>query len=217
MATMQPTEKTTYHHGDLRRTLLNVSVDMIDRKGIEALNLRELAILAGVSSGAPYHHFANRAQLLSAIAQEGFELLVASMSEQRDLALNSPSARLEALGNAYVLFATSHRGHFRVMFRVDSTASAVPELSLVAGKAFQMLNDAITECQQAGTAPSGDPQPLVVHAWATVHGLATLLVDGGLTNIAIAPEDLVPLLARLTSQLFDALAKQTAQANDVSQ
>jgi len=213
---MQPTEKTTYHHGDLRRALLNVSVDMIDQKGIEALNLRELAILAGVSSGAPYHHFANRAQLLGAIAQEGFELLVATMSQQRDLAPNSSSARLEALGQAYVLFATSHRGHFRVMFRVDAAASALPQASLVADKAFQMLSDAIKECQQAGTAPSGDPQLLVLHAWATVHGLATLFVDGGLTKIPIAPESLVPMITHLTSQLFAALAKTTAQADNLS-
>ena len=65
-------KKNGYHHGDLRRTLITISVDLIDRQGIDALNLRNLASLAGVSSGAPYHHFADRAELLAAIAQEGF-------------------------------------------------------------------------------------------------------------------------------------------------
>ena len=97
---MQPTEKTTYHHGDLRRTLLNVSVDMIDRKGIEALNLRELAILAGVSSGAPYHHFASKDALLAGIATQGFNELTETMSKQVPVLLervNKSAAALQTM------------------------------------------------------------------------------------------------------------------------
>ncbi len=204
---MKPSPKTTYHHGDLRRTLMNVSVKMIDKKGVEALNLRELALLAGVSSGAPYHHFANRGELLGAIAQEGFEMLAAAMTKQRDLAPESSSARLAALGQAYVLFATSHRGHFRVMFRVETAGSAKPTAStFAADHAFGLLTEAIKECQQTGAAPQGDPQLLVLHAWATVHGLATLLVDGGLSKIDLTPENLASMMTHLTGQLFAALA-----------
>ena len=204
---MPPRPKLTYHHGDLRRTLIQVSVDVIDKKGIDALNLRELALRAGVSSGAPYHHFASRAELLAAIAQEGFERLEAAMLERRDLVQADSSARLEALGTGYILFALAHRGHFRVMFRTDPASSAVAGLSAAAERAFQLLCAAIDECQREGTAPRGDPRPLVVHAWSTVHGLATLLVDGGLAKLAMTPEQLVPVITHLTSQLFNALAQ----------
>jgi AcrR family transcriptional regulator len=200
----------TYHHGDLRRALINVSVDVIDKQGVDALNLRRLAVIAGVSSGAPYHHFASKADLLAAIAQEGFELLEASMLAQRNLVSTCSNARLEALGNAYVLFAMSHKGYFRVMFRVDQSSTASTGLSAAAEKAFRLLYETIEECQYAGTLPLGDPQPFVVHAWSTVHGLASLLVDGGLAKIQITPSILVPMITNLTSQLFNALAKTNA-------
>ena len=69
---MRVKKKAGYHHGDLRQTLIDVSVDVIARQGLDALSLRALATRAGVSSGAPYHHFADRGQLLAAIAQDGF-------------------------------------------------------------------------------------------------------------------------------------------------
>src|ERR1700741_350130 len=93
--------KSGYHHGELRRTLLDVSIDVIDRRGVDALNLRELAARAGGSSGgAPSHHFADRGALLSAIAEEGFAGLAAAMIRERDGAPDDASLRLAALGRA---------------------------------------------------------------------------------------------------------------------
>lgn len=207
---MPTVKKSKYHHGDLRKTLIDVSVDLIGKQGIDALNLRGLAVLAGVSSGAPYHHFADRGDLLAAIAQEGFEALEAAMVSEGDAAIGGTSERLEALGRAYVLFATSHRGHFRVMFRGDTHSDGDAALKTTSERAFQLLYKAIEACQKAGTAPLGDPQPLVLHAWATVHGLATLCVDSGLSKIGIAPEKLAPMITSLTSQMFNSLARTRA-------
>ena len=204
---MPTVKKSKYHHGDLRKTLIDVSVDVIDKQGVDALNLRGLAVLAGVSSGAPYHHFADRGELLAAIAQEGFEVLEAAMAREGAAAVGGTSERLEALGRAYVLFATSHRGHFRVMFRGDAHSDADAALKTTSERVFQLLYKAIEACQKAGTAPLGDPQPLVLHAWATVHGLATLCVDSGLSKIGIAPEQLAPMITSLTSQMFSSLAR----------
>lgn len=203
---MPVAKKKKYHHGELRRALMDVSVDVIDKKGIDALNLRSLAVRAGVSSGAPYHHFADRAQLLAAIAQEGFEGLEAAMVREGAAAPAGSSERLEALGRAYVVFATSHRGHFRVMFRGDTHALPSAGLKSSGDRAFQLLWQAIEACQAEGTAPPGDPQPLVLHAWATVHGLATLCVDSGLAKMGIPPEHMAPLITGLTSRMFSALA-----------
>ena len=169
---MRLKRKSGYHHGELRRALLDVSVDVIEKHGVDALNLRELAHRAGVSSGAPYHHFADREALLASIAEEGFGYLEAAMIKERDAAPEDATSRLAALGRAYVSFATTHVGHFRVMFRGNLRS---PQLVRAKPQAFQLLWAAIEDCQRFGVAPSGNPQPLVLTAWSAVHGLATLL------------------------------------------
>jgi len=202
---MRLKRKRGYHHGELRRALLDVSIDVIDRYGVDALNLRELAARAGVSSGAPYHHFVDREALLAAIADEGFGYLEAAMIREREAALDDATARLAALGRAYVSFATQHRGYFRVMFRGDLRGA---DLERARPRAFQLLRDAVHDCQRSGAAPAGDWQPLVLTAWSTVHGLATLWIDGALLNKGLNPERLVPIVTTLLSTMFAALARK---------
>jgi AcrR family transcriptional regulator len=200
--------RNTYHHGDLRKALLKISVSLIEKKGIEALNLREVAALTGVSSGAPYHHFSDRKQLISAIATEGFEMLEQSMKSESQAAGEAAHTKLEALGQTYVSFATSHRGHFRVMFRTEDHSQADMSLANAGQRVFQVLCDVIGECQKQGTVPQGDPQAFVLLAWTAIHGLSTLLVDGGLKKLTYPSEALAPLLTNLLKQLFEALANQ---------
>src|SRR5262245_35539090 len=101
-----------YHHGDLRRVLLETAVKVIDAEGLSALSLQALARRAGVSSGAPYHHFESREQLLAAIATQGFELLKAAMRSAASEASDDAAAQLCALGRGYIRFALAHPGHF---------------------------------------------------------------------------------------------------------
>jgi AcrR family transcriptional regulator len=209
---MRVIKKAGYHHGDLRRTLIDASVEVITKDGIDALTLRTLAIKAGVSSGAPYHHFADRADLLLAIAQAGFEMLGQAMVASRDAAAPDASARLAAMGQAYVTFALTHAGHFRVMFRGDTKAPLTQGLSASSGQTFDLLVQVIQDCQRAGTAPPGDPQPLVLAAWSAVHGMATLWLDGSLPRTQLDPAILVPVVTNLISQMFAALADVDASA-----
>jgi AcrR family transcriptional regulator len=202
--------KSSYHHGELRRTLLDVSIDVIDRRGVDALNLRELAARAGVSSGAPYHHFADRGALLSAIAEEGFAGLAAAMIRERDAAPDDASSRLAAIGRAYVRFAKTHRGYFRVMFRADLHSA---DLVQAKPQTFQLLCDAIRDCQRSGVAPPGDWQPLVLTAWSTVHGLATLWIDGALPKRGLNAERLAPVVTTLVSSMLAALARTSASTS----
>ena len=174
---MRVKRKADYHHGNLRRALIETAVNAIARHGIDALNLRQLAARAGVTPGAPYHHFANREELLAAIAEEGFGRLEAELIAGRDAAGAEAGARLEALGRAYLNFAVSYPGYFRVMFHGDAKSSGPTAAGL---RAFHLLRDAVLACQEAGTAPAGDPRALVLTAWSAVHGFATLWVDGAL-------------------------------------
>jgi AcrR family transcriptional regulator len=205
--------KRGYHHGELRRTLLDVSIDVIDRRGVDALNLRELAARAGVSSGAPYHHFADREALLSALAEEGFGYLEAAMIRERNAAADDASSRLAALGRAYVSFATTRRGYFRVMFRGDPRSA---DLVQARPRTFQILCAAIRDCQRSGVAPAGDWQPLVLTAWSTVHGLATLWIDGALPKRGLNAERLTPIVTTLVSSMFAALARGRSSTSRVN-
>src|SRR5258708_7999504 len=113
---MRAKRKTDYHHGRLRQALIEAAVKTIAQRGVDALSLRELAARAGVSPGAPYHHFSNRKELLASIAEDGFTRLEAQLIAARDAAPDNSSARLEPLGLAYVTFALSSLGYFRVTF-----------------------------------------------------------------------------------------------------
>lgn len=179
--------RSTYHHGDLRRTLIDAAVAVVAEGGLEALSLREAARRAGVSPGAPYHHFSTRAALLAAVAIEGFDRLSAALRGGRDRAKKTRSVpvRFREIGLGYIAFALENPVHFRIMFRPELCAGAETSAEMRAiagGSAFQLLVDGVTEMQAAGAAPAGDPAPLILQAWSAVHGMASLLLDGPLTR-----------------------------------
>lgn len=176
MAPKKP-KKTSYHHGDLRRALIDASLELIEEKGAQGLTLREVARRVGVSHAAPYRHFADKEALLAAAATEGFEALQEAMESGRDAHSDSVE-RFEAVGLAYVQFAVSHRSQFRVMFGAQLAGQTdYPELSEAGRRGFEVLVGMIVELQAAGTIAAGDPLPFALSAWSVVHGLATLLID----------------------------------------
>ena len=174
----------SYHHGNLRRALIEAALAALDRDGPAALSLRGLARTVGVSATAVYRHFANKDDLLAAIATEGFEGLSAEM---RDRLTREPEAdrlrRLEILGEGYVGYAVSHPGHYRLMFgkRMVERA-AYPNLQQAAAHSYGMLEQAVADAVHAGDLPD-QPVPLLsTLAWSLVHGLSTLSNDQLLTN-----------------------------------
>jgi AcrR family transcriptional regulator len=169
-----------YHHGDLRRALLEEAIRTIQHKGVEQLTLRTVGKTLGVSRTALYRHFVDKQALLAAVGREGFRMLREALSE----AMRSHGggrAGFEAQGATYVRFAVSHPSHYRVMFggfleACDKDAEFVQE----AQGAFQVLVDAIVEQQQAGTVRCDDPQVMATFVWSIVHGVSMLAIDGHL-------------------------------------
>ena len=183
----RPAKKAGYHHGDLRRALIDAALEVIERDGPAALTLRDLAPKLGVTHAAPYRHFRDKHSLLSAVAEEGFRHLRDAMLAACDEAGPDPEARLLATGVAYVRFATSHRGHFAVMFsHVSAPPPDVPDLPREAAGAFAVLLDAVVAAQRAEMLRRGDPLQLARACWAMVHGLATLLVERCLDPVGLA-------------------------------
>lgn len=173
----------SYHHGDLRRALLEQAASVIDESGIGALSLRDLARRAGVSPTAPYHHFSGKADLVRALAEEALEELDAGLAEASE-AHEDAEGRLRAIGVAYVLFAVDHPDRFRLAFRPEvgdpfarlgDTDQALPENVTAFRHLAAVVRDLV---------PPGREGALAVAAWSIVHGLAALLVDGPLRILA---------------------------------
>lgn len=169
-------ERRQYHHGDLRRTVLDSAIEVIVERGPGAVSLRDLATRAGVSHAAPAHHFGDKAGLLTAIAVEGYDLLAAGLAEVFD---GAGSPDLAELGVHYVRFALTHPAHYEVMFRPDLLR--VDDPSLVAGR------NAVADALRAGVdgLPDGaDSDMARIAAWSAAHGFVSLWRNGGLAAMA---------------------------------
>jgi AcrR family transcriptional regulator len=178
-----------YHHGDLRRALLDEALRTIHHDGIEALTLRTIGRALGVSRTALYRHFADKRALLSAVATEGFRMLRARLVE----GWRSGGVReFNDMGVAYIRFAMANSSHYRVMFGgfVDD-GPRDEELTRESTAAFQALVDAIVSLQRDGAVRKDDPLQLARFIWATVHGVSMLIIDGQLRHQQAHIDDLI--------------------------
>jgi AcrR family transcriptional regulator len=169
-----------YHHGDLRRALLQAAVRTLQKQGLDALTLRAVGEELGVSRTALYRHFADKSALLTAVASEGFRMLRGAL-----LAAWEDGGRglvgFAAMGDAYVRFAIDNPWHYRVMFGGGVELDAAdPELTAAGTAAFLALLDALVEQQAQGLVRKDDPQTQATFVWAVVHGIAMLAIDGTL-------------------------------------
>ncbi|MCW3815324.1 TetR/AcrR family transcriptional regulator [Micromonospora sp. DR5-3] len=162
------TTTRAYHHGDLRRALLDAAVQAIGEAGPAALSLRDLARRAGVSHAAPAHHFGDKTGLLTALAAEGFALLADELDRAGDDLLEA--------GVAYVRFAVAHRAHFEVMFSPDLHRVDDPALVAARTRAGAALRGGVATV----ATPSAEPERDALAAWSIVHGFATLWLAGAL-------------------------------------
>jgi AcrR family transcriptional regulator len=164
---------TTYHHGDLRRALLDAAAEEIAAVGISALSLRELARRTGVSHAAPAHHFGDKTGLFTALAAEGFRRL----HEQTAPGLERPDALAQA-GIGYLRFAVVNPAHFAVMYEARLLDLTDPDLIRESSIASEVLREAVRRATGVSRDPALTTQTTA--AWALVHGLATLWITGNL-------------------------------------
>jgi AcrR family transcriptional regulator len=166
-----------YHHGDLRRALVEQALRTIQTEGVRGLTLRGVGQTLGVSRTALYRHFADKSALLAAVAREGFRTLRLEIGDAWERG-GGGWAGFEDMGVAYVRFAVANPAHYRVMFGGFVVDSPDPELAREGAAAFQALVDAIVSLQQKSLMRADDPLLLARSIWALVHGVAMLLIDG---------------------------------------
>src|SRR6516164_9113623 len=173
-----------YHHGDLRRALLDEALRTIQTHGVEHLTLRTVGERLGVSRSALYRHFADKQSLLAAVGKEGFRKLRQTITDAWEQN-GRGRAGFQAMGKAYVQFAVAHPSHYRVMFGGFIESAAKDDHFIAEAKAaFQVLVDALVEQQNAGDIRRDDPMMMARFVWALVHGTAMLVIDGQLPDRA---------------------------------
>lgn len=192
--------KGEYHHGDLKASLKQAALRLVQDRGPRGFSLNEASRLAGVSVAAPYRHFDDKDELLAEIARDGYELLELELNKSVEMA-GSLRDQIVASGMAYLRFARNHTDYFTVMFQsgLDRSKYAGIERSAKAG--FGVLLGLL---QQYERTPER-AEFRAVSAWALVHGLAALDHDGALSGAigrSRTLEQFQPILERFVDQPY---------------
>ncbi|MEL6236000.1 MAG: TetR/AcrR family transcriptional regulator [Pseudomonadota bacterium] len=165
-----------YHHGDLRSHLVEVVRELVERDGPDGFSVAEAARRAGVSSAAPYKHFRDRAELLSAVALDAMGRLRAQMEARSQEFPKGSIAAVAALGKAYIDFAHGEPGMFRLTFGLTEGQDENDALMEMGQSTFAIVKRSVSDCLGR---PATDPQVerSAYLLWTIVHGHSFLGID----------------------------------------
>ncbi len=185
-----------YHHGDLKAALVEAAAHIIREEGSEALTLREVARRVGVSQSAPYRHFADRRELVAAVAEQGF----ARLGDAMMAAMQGDGGRagLRQVARAYVAFGLGNPAEYRVMFGPEvAVTDDLPSLRETGRSVLGFVAEGIRQLQKAGLVGDGDPWLIASATWATLHGLVMLTLDGQTKGVVTDVDALVDEATRI--------------------
>jgi AcrR family transcriptional regulator len=168
----------TYHHGDLRRAILDAGEAELSESGLAGFSLRRVAARVGVSHTAPSHHFGDSAGLIEALAARGFRRLLDCMEARQAGAPDTPYERLIASGHGYLDFALGSPALFRLVFAMTRKTEAGPELQAAGDAAFQHLARGVAALNAGAPLGEADARAAVLACWTRVHGMAELILAG---------------------------------------
>ena len=202
-------QKSTYHHGDLRRELIEAAVARLENDSVASLSLRKLAAEVGVSHNAPYMHFPSRDALLAAIAQHGFRLLREELLASGVLNPSDTDAawrqRLIDGCQAYVSFGTRHPNLFQVMF-MEHDYEAFPDTVVDSMAALKTLTDVLIDGQARGLLRAGDANEFATLIWSLLHGVAVLCASRSQTPLPFGSHSPAQLTHTFVENLLAGLA-----------
>ena len=206
-ARRQPSQARPYHHGDLRRVLIDAALQLAAEGG--ELSLREAARRAAVSPGAPFRHFPNRDALMAAVAEEAqrrfrVEIEVALA----DTPLANPLARFRAFGLAYVRWAMRNPAHFEIIstgryFAHDRSAEVTRDnAELVA-----LTERTLAEAAAQGLLRSADLKRIQIAGRALVYGFARMNLDGHFPRWGVAEGEIEGMAEAVIDLFIAGIAK----------
>lgn len=193
-----------WHHGDLRASLIQWGTHLLDTEGVDGMSMRAAAKLAGVSQGAPAHHFKDRNGLLAAIAAQGFRDMAAWRRKRTDgvgAGADDASSRLRRAMLSYLAFAVAHPARFHLMFSPQiENREQYPELLEASAASFALLRSAVEPFVPSARAKALSAQDLSFAVWVATHGMATLAIQGrtspGHASQARTPDQLAEVVVQ---------------------
>jgi AcrR family transcriptional regulator len=186
----RPAKAGRYHHGDLRAALIDTAIELVAERGLRDFSLAEASRRLGVAASAPYAHFADRDELLAAVAVRAYQRFQAELELAMRRTLD-PAARLAAIARAYVRFAGTHPALFTVVVEGGIDKARHPEVAAAERPVADVFRDSV-RALCAG-------EDLAVAIEATAHGHAMLLLDGSLAD----QDDAAERAARATLALVE--------------
>lgn len=179
--------RKSYHHGDLEAALISTALKLIKRNGPANLSLREVAHEVGVSPSAAYHYFPDKDSLITAIGETLFTDL-AIMEEEAVSAIPGNSAlaakkRFRAIGLSYFKWAKKQPHSFQLIFGGFCQKDFISKHE--EAPAFQLLSKCLDELVETGAMPKSSRKNGELLAWAAVHGVTNLIIEGHLPDSAL--------------------------------
>ena len=169
-----PAKGGRYHHGDLRSALVDAAIGVIAERGVRDFSMAEASRRLGVTTAAPYRHFADRDELLAAVATRALTVFAAMLSAAAD-AVDTSDQRLPAMAGAYVRFAAQQRPLFDTLFNAGLDKSRHPELQRAWEPVDALLTTVVLEVCDGDSVAA---EALSDAIEASAHGYAMLLTDG---------------------------------------
>lgn len=169
-------ETRPYHHGDLRKAVIETAMEMLAEGG-QQFTLREIARRAGVSHAAPYKHFPDKASLLGEVALVGFDRLREALVEAQTEAGDDLASAFQAASQAYIQFGRENPNLYRLMFggKIDTATNV--HLDNRALGAFEVVISLLERGQAAGVIRKRPIRGQAAACWAQLHGLTMLMLD----------------------------------------
>ncbi|WP_426436108.1 TetR/AcrR family transcriptional regulator [Bradyrhizobium genosp. P] len=206
-----------YHHGDLRRVLIDAAMQLVGEGGPEAVSVREAARRAGVSPGAPFRHFPSRDALMNAVAEEAQRRFRAEIEAVlADAPLDDPLARFRRLGMAYLRWAMNNPTHFEIIsnrryFEHERSAAVTSDNAELIALTERLLAEAFS----AGQLRAGDLKQVQIAGRALVYGFARMHIDGHLPRWGVTDAEVEPTAAGIIDLFIAGIANRAASAAKV--
>lgn len=179
---VKKSKRKSYHHGDLRRALIQAAAELLEDRQPGQVSLREVSERAGVSHAAAYRHFQDKAELFAAVSLEGFSRLRDELAGVRATQADAKAdVQLQAMAEAYVAFAIAEPSTYRLMLgphlmeQLEADGVATP-----ATEAFGLVLKTVIAAQKAGVIRTGSPFLIAQTIWCMLHGLALFYLNGEL-------------------------------------